>query len=141
MKRLIVAAVLTIAACSPTPASDITAGPQSATAMPAPAVTATSTTVVPTTTIAPTTTTEATETIGADASFDESYLSLGAGRAFPVLDDPRMVAAVDAVWLEPDDVILGLVDDGVAQAFPTNQIAYHHIINTTIAGGPYVGTY
>ncbi len=76
-----------------------------------------------------------------DATFDASYLSLGPGAAFPALDDPPMVPGVDAGWLEGDDIVLGLVNSGEAQAFPASQLAYHHIVNTTIAGEPYLVTY
>ena len=75
------------------------------------------------------------------AAFDEAGLGLGPGQAFTVLDDPPMVPAWSAVWLKDDDVVLGIVDDGVAHAFPAAQLAYHHIVNTTIAGEPYLVTY
>ena len=73
--------------------------------------------------------------------FDEAGLSLGPGQAFTVLDDPPMVAASSAIWLKDDDVVLGIVGDGEAHAFPAAQLAYHHIVNTTIAGEPYLVTY
>ena len=77
----------------------------------------------------------------AATSFDPSYLSLGPGRAFPALDDPPTVPGSAAVWLEADDIVLGLVNGGEAQAFPASQMAYHHIVNTTIGGEPYLVTY
>ena len=73
--------------------------------------------------------------------FDEAGLSLGPGQSFTVLDDPPMVAASSAIWLKDDDVVLGIVGDGEAHAFPAAQLAYHHIVNTTIAGDPYLVTY
>ncbi len=75
------------------------------------------------------------------AAFDETGLSLGPGQAFTVLDDPPMVPASSASWLKDDDVVLGIVGDGEAHAFPAAQLAYHHIVNTTIAGEPYLVTY
>ncbi len=75
------------------------------------------------------------------AAFDEAGLSLGPGQAFTVLDDPPMVAASSAIWLKDDDVVLGIVGDGEAHAFPAAQLAYHHIVNTTIAGEPDLVTY
>jgi hypothetical protein len=60
---------------------------------------------------------------------------------FVVLTDPRMVPASQATWLEPDDVILGIVHDGEAQAFPLKQMAFHHVVNTRVAGEPYLITY
>ena len=75
------------------------------------------------------------------AAFDEAGLSLGPGQAFTVLDDPPMVPASSAIWLKDDDVVLGIVGNGEAHAFPAAQLAYHHIVNTTIAGEPYLVTY
>ena len=75
------------------------------------------------------------------AAFDEAGLSLGPGQAFTVLDDPPMVPASSAIWLKDDDVVLGIVGDGEAHVFPAAQLAYHHIVNTTIAGEPYLVTY
>jgi len=75
------------------------------------------------------------------AVFDEAGLSLGPGQAFTVLDDPPMVPASSALWLKDDDVVLGIAGDGEAHAFPAAQLAYHHIVNTTIAGEPYLVTY
>lgn len=60
---------------------------------------------------------------------------------FVVLTDPKMVPATEATWLEPDDVILGIVHDGEAQAFPLNQMAFHHVVNTRVAGDSYVITF
>ena len=76
-------------------------------------------------------------------TFDPAGLSAaGGGRSrFVPLDDPEMIPADEATWLEPDDVVLGVVWGGEAQAFPVDQMAYHHIANTTIAGEPYLVTY
>lgn len=69
-------------------------------------------------------------------------MNTGAGSGFIVLDNPVMVPAASATWLNPDDVVLGLVTaNGTAQAFPIRQMAYHHIANTTIDGKPYLVTY
>ena len=81
------------------------------------------------------------DTESAGAAFDEAGLSLGPGRAFPALDDPPMVPAASAVWLDPDDLVLGILAGDEAHAFPASQLAYHHIVNTTIAGEPYLVTY
>jgi hypothetical protein len=78
---------------------------------------------------------------GSAASFDDAYLSLGPGQSFPVLDDPTMVPASEATWLGPDEIVLGIVNGDQAHAFPAAQMAYHHIVNTSIAGEPYLVTY
>ena len=37
---------------------------------------------------------------------------------------------------------MGIVaPDGEARAFPVDQMAYHHIANTTLAGEPFLVTY
>lgn len=55
---------------------------------------------------------------------------------FDVLDNPRMVAAAEATWLDDNAVVMGVVHNGEAQAFPIDQMAYHHIANE-----PYLVTY
>ncbi len=113
---------------------------------PAPTSTTTSTTAITGTDDAATTPvvdeaqSDATES-ETGVAFDEAGLSLGPGRAFTVLDDPPMVPASSALWLKDDDVMLGIVNGGEAHAFPAAQLAYHHIVNTTIAGEPYLVTY
>ena len=52
-----------------------------------------------------------------------------------------MVAAATATWMEPDDVVLGVVRGDEAHAFPASQMAFHHIANVTVAGEPYLVTY
>ena len=61
---------------------------------------------------------------------------------FEPIDDPVMVTAPEVDWLGDDAIVLGLVHpDGEAHAFPVRQAWWHHIINTTIAGEPYLVTY
>ncbi len=72
-------------------------------------------------------------------AFDPAGLRVGAG--FVVLDDPGMVPAQEAWWLDDEDIVLGVHQNGEAQAFPIMQMAYHHIANTTVGGEPYLVTY
>jgi hypothetical protein len=60
---------------------------------------------------------------------------------FVALTDPKMVPAFQATWLSPDDVILGIVHDGEAQAFPLKQMAFHHVVNAEVGGEYYLITY
>ena len=78
----------------------------------------------------------------AGAEFDEAGLT-GQGRSsFVPLNDPEMVAADGATWLDPDSIVMGATaDDGTAHAYPIEQMAYHHIANTTLAGEPFLVTY
>lgn len=77
----------------------------------------------------------------AGANFDESGLNTGSA-AFIALDDPRMVPASEADWIDDDDIVLGFVhSSGEAHAFPIAQMTFHHVANITVAGTPYLVTY
>lgn len=78
---------------------------------------------------------------GEGVAFDEDGLRLGQGSEFVVLDEPRFVPAAEAVWLRPEEVIIGVSYKGENRAYPIRQMAYHHIANDTIAGDPYLVTY
>ncbi|MBW8012082.1 MAG: DUF3179 domain-containing protein [Chloroflexi bacterium] len=65
----------------------------------------------------------------------------GRGGGFVVLDNPTMIAAAQATWLDADEIVLGVEQNDEAQAFPISQMAYHHIANTTVGGEPYLVTY
>jgi thiol-disulfide isomerase/thioredoxin len=74
-------------------------------------------------------------------TFDPAYLYPEAG-LFPALDDPALVPAASASWLESDDIVMGIAAaSGEAQAYPVDQMAYHHVANTRLAGEPFVVTY
>ena len=51
------------------------------------------------------------------------------------------VAADRATFVEPDDLVMSVVRDGAAVAYPVRQLAYHHIANDLVAGEPIVATY
>ena len=87
------------------------------------------------------TTTEPPAVTGAAATFSAEHLLVGAGARFDSADDPEFVAADQATWVEPDDVVLGVLQGGEAVAFPIDQMSYHHIANTSVAGEPYLVTY
>ena len=76
----------------------------------------------------------------ATTTFDQAGLSDGGGN-FISLDDPEMIAAAAATWLDGDDIVIGVVQNGEARAYPIKQAAYHHVINDTIGGEPYLVTY
>ena len=56
-------------------------------------------------------------------------------------DEPEFVPAAEVDWLEPDDVVLGVVMGDEAVALPVDQMSFHHIANLTVAGEPYLVTY
>lgn len=59
----------------------------------------------------------------------------------PALTDPRMLRPDEATYLYPDDVVLGVDDNGVAKAYPTRILVWHEIVNDTCAGDPVVITF
>ena len=67
--------------------------------------------------------------------------AIGMLRAKKLMLTGDLVTAAEATWLGPDDVVLGVVGDGAAVAFPVMQMAYHHIANAQILGEPYLVTY
>lgn len=77
----------------------------------------------------------------ATTAYEEAGLSTSAGGRFVSLDDPVMIPANQATWLQPDDIVIGVVQNDDARAYPIKQAAYHHIINDTIGGEPYLVTY
>jgi hypothetical protein len=38
-------------------------------------------------------------------------------------------------------MVMGIVSNGVAMAYPVNQVAYHHVVNDTVGGVPIAATY
>ena len=79
--------------------------------------------------------------VAASDTFDSNYLIAGAGSNFVPMDNPTMVAASQAWWMNDDTIVMGLARSGESQAYPVGQMAYHHIANTTIAGEPFLVTY
>ena len=75
----------------------------------------------------------------AAAEFDEERHFVGAN--FPSLNDPVVVLADDATWLQDDTLVLGAVRNGDARAYPVFMMTYHHIANDTLGGLPYLVTY
>ena len=61
-------------------------------------------------------------------------------RTISVLDNPLMVSADQATWLEADAFVLGLERNEEARAYPVAQMAYHHIANDVIDGEPILVT-
>lgn len=60
---------------------------------------------------------------------------------FAPLRDAGYVRAVEADFLMPDDLVLGVLVNGEAVAYPVNQLAYHHVVNDVVGGVPIVATY
>ncbi len=76
----------------------------------------------------------------AAADFDAGLLNSSAGR-FPPLDDPVVVSAAEATWLESETLILGAVQNGEARAYPLSMMRFHHVANDVLGGEPYLVTF
>lgn len=60
----------------------------------------------------------------------------------PAIDRPRFISVQDAdEWLRDDDVVFGLVHNGVVRAYPQQILVWHEIVNDTVAGAPLAVTY
>ena len=57
---------------------------------------------------------------------------------FKTLDDPKMVKAGDADFLEENDYVLGVTVGGESRAYPTRFVWFHHAVNDTF-GKPETG--
>jgi hypothetical protein len=60
---------------------------------------------------------------------------------FNPLPRPQFVAAAQASFVEPSDLVLALSVDGDSAAYPIRQMAYHHLVNDRIGRTPAVVTY
>jgi len=60
---------------------------------------------------------------------------------FVPLDSPVLLAGKDANYLRDDDLVLGLEWENVTHAYPVRMLKFHHIVNDTIAGRPFLITY
>jgi hypothetical protein len=60
----------------------------------------------------------------------------------PAIDEPEFMSASEADrFLEPDDVVIGLVIEGEARAYPRRVLAWHEIVNDSLAGTALSVTY
>jgi len=60
---------------------------------------------------------------------------------FQPLPRPEFVEAAEVKDVAEDDLVLGLSVGTEARAYPVLALAYHHIVNDSIAGEPIVATY
>jgi hypothetical protein len=60
---------------------------------------------------------------------------------FAPLTDPAYVRGAEADFVQPEDMVLGVVVNGDVAAWPVNQLAYHHVVNTEVGGVPIAATY
>lgn len=54
----------------------------------------------------------------------------------PALDNPTMLAAADADYLEPGDAVFGMAINGDAHAYPLRILDWHEMANDVVGGVP-----
>ena len=60
---------------------------------------------------------------------------------FVPLDNPVMIAAGEATYMQPDDRVLGVTVAGESRAYPINMMTYHHVAHDVIGGEPVLITF
>ncbi len=60
---------------------------------------------------------------------------------FQPLPDPAYGKVTDARWLAEGDMVIAVEIAGDAVAYPVREMAYHHLVNTTVGGRAVVSTY
>ncbi len=58
---------------------------------------------------------------------------------FHALDDPKMVPASEADFLQDGDYVLGITVNGESRAYPTRFVWFHHVINDSIGSADHGG--
>ena len=59
----------------------------------------------------------------------------------PAIDKPKFIPGKQAGFLNPDDRVLGLINNKQAKAYPIAILNYHEIVNDNVGGGRIVVTY
>ncbi len=68
-------------------------------------------------------------------------VGLGRGTRFVPLDNPEIVSADAATFLEPQDRVLGLNVGGESRAYPISMMTFHHVANDELGGLPVLVTF
>ena len=71
----------------------------------------------------------------------DSEISYQRRTPFVPLDNPALLSVDEATYLSEDDLVLGLEWGGVQHAYPVRMVRFHHIVNDTISGRPFLVTY
>jgi hypothetical protein len=59
----------------------------------------------------------------------------------PALSDPKLIDALDATYLQPNDRVIGIELDGIARAYPISILNWHEIVNDQINDRQFAVTY
>ncbi len=72
----------------------------------------------------------------------EEVLDGGPGKdGIPSVDDPNFSSVTEIGFLDPSSLVIGVIHDGVAKAYPHNILDWHEIVNDNIADLNYALTY
>ena len=66
---------------------------------------------------------------------------LGRNSRFVPLDNPEVVTADAATFLQPEDRVLGLTVGGESRAYPISMMTFHHVANDVLGGLPVLVTF
>jgi hypothetical protein len=59
---------------------------------------------------------------------------------FHPVAEPKFEASHEA-RIDKDDMVIAVRLSGISRAYPIREVAYHHIVNDTVANEPIVATY
>jgi Protein of unknown function (DUF3179) len=59
----------------------------------------------------------------------------------PALLDPQFIPAPEATFLAETDEVIGIMDSGVAKAYPVRILSWHEVVNDRLGGKPIAVTY
>ena len=59
----------------------------------------------------------------------------------PAILDPRFIPAQEATFLGDDDELIGVVENGVAKAYPLRILTWHEVVNDRLGDKPVAVTY
>lgn len=71
---------------------------------------------------------------------DKVYSMIGPDR-IPAIDEPEMVRASAADFMQDDELVLGVVRNGEARAYSLWHLDHHEIVNDEMAGEPIAATW
>ena len=71
---------------------------------------------------------------------DRVYSFLGPD-SIPAIDEPEMVAAADASFMDDEEQVIGVVHDGVAKAYSVWHLDRHEIVNDWLGREPVAVTW
>ena len=62
-------------------------------------------------------------------------------RSIPAILDPQFIPAQEATFLEDSDELIGVVEGGIAKAYPLRILTWHEVVNDRLGDKPVAVTY